>query len=58
MTAEARRAVHVAFQRVLQQRARRFETELHLVQNKLGLALDQNFFDLAGVRIDGGNPET
>jgi len=43
---------------VLQQRARRFETELHLVQNKLGLALDQNFFDLAGVRIDGGNPET
>jgi hypothetical protein len=51
-----RGAIHVAFEHVLQERARRLEAELHLFQNKLGLAFDRGFDHLSGVGVEGRKP--
>src|ERR1700733_9082187 len=46
-------AVDVALQDVLQRRAGGLKTELHLVQNDLGLALDRSFDNFTRLRIEG-----
>src|SRR6202012_5394162 len=51
-----RRAVDIAFQHLLERRARRLEAELHLFEHELGLALERCVDDLTGCRIEGWKP--
>src|SRR5205823_14954467 len=51
-----RRAIHIAFEDVLQRRPRRLEAKFHLLQNKFGLALDWRFNHFSGAGIEWRKP--
>src|SRR3569832_710313 len=51
-----RGAVDVALENVIQRRSGDFETQFHLLEHDLGLALDWSIDDLAGRRIEWRKP--
>jgi hypothetical protein len=51
-----RRAIHVAFEHVLQRRSRRLQAKLELFQNQFRLALDWGVDHLSGVGVEWRKP--